>query len=396
MQSTPKQMKRQINMEPLLYYIAFALIFIGAFIRTTLFYSLYAPLEYLMYAGYLLMFIKIVRYQRSNQTQLLVLVGIIGVALLAGYLANNYIIMFSLAMVTTGAVNVPFRKIAKEYFWLASALLIVTIICSLTGVIENLQYTFEAERGVRNSFGIVYPTDFAAHVLFAMLSFIIAYEEKLNIIHSLAGIVITVVVYLFCNTRVDCACMMIAWVGVPVIKLLQKKDIPCVLKKISAWICTFSMPAAAALMLVLSAVYNSSSPFLSRLNELLNGRLAFGKEGFERYPVTLFGQKVTLIGAGGSTTLREDYFFLDCSYMFCLMKYGVIITLLLIAAYVLVGMRHKHNGIMLLMIAITALNCMIAHHLPDIAYIVFTAFVFAADTGSDTPAEKETVAAEPV
>ena len=389
-------MQQRIDMESLLYFIAFALIFVGAFIRTTLFRSLWAPLEYLMYAGYLIMFIKIIRYQRNNQMQLLALVGIIGAALVAGYLSDNYTAMLSLAMITTGAINIPFRKIAKEYFWIASALLIVTIICSLTGVIENLQYTFEAERGIRNSFGIVYPTDFAAHVLYIMLSFIIAYDEKLNIIHSLAGIIITIVVYYFCNTRIDCACMLLAWVGVPVIKALQKKNIPAVLKKISAYICTLSMPIAAAVMLVLSAVYTSSSPLLTTLDRLLNGRLSLGKEGFERYPVTIFGQPVTLVGAGGSTTLKEDYFFLDCSYMYCLLKYGIIITLLLIAAYVIVGLRYKHDGIMLWIIAITALNCMIAHHLPDVAYVISTAFVFAkADSPtSDTENQTDVIAKE--
>ena len=63
--------------------------------------------------------------------------------------------------------------------------------------------------------------------------------------------------------------------------------------------------------------------------------------------------------------------------MYSLLKFGVIITLLLVFAYVIMGIRFKHKGIMLLVIAITALNCMIAHHLPDVAYVIFTAFIFA-------------------
>lgn len=377
MHSLIKNIQQKTDMESFLYCIALSMIVIGAFVPTTLFYTLREYAEYLVYAGCLLMFIKIVIYQRSNQLQLLGIIGIIAAALLSGFLSDNYTIMFGLVMITTGAVNVPFRSIAKTYFRVASVLLIITVICSLTGVIENLQYNFETERGIRNSFGIIYPTDFAAHVLFIMLSFIIAYEEKLNIIHSLVGILVTIAVYHFCDTRIDCACMLLAWTGAPVIKVLKTKNIPAVLKKISACICTFSMPVGAVIMIILSAVYTSSSPLLSMLNQFLNGRLAWGREGFERYPVTLFGQQVVLVGAGGSTTLRDNYFFLDCSYMYCLMKYGVVITLMLIAAYVIIGMRHRHNGIILWIIAITALNCMIAHHLPDVAYIIFTAFVFS-------------------
>ncbi len=368
---------QQTNTEQLLYYISFALIFIGEFINTTMFLELRAPLGCLSYVGCVIMLAKILIYQRKNQVHLLLLLITIGLFLLSGFLSNNYTTMFSLVMITVGACNVPFKNIAKEYFWIAFTLMVITIFCSLTGVIENLQYTFETARGIRNSFGIVYPTDFAAHILFITMAFIIAYEEKLNIVHSLAGILITAVIYYFCDTRVDCACMLLAWAGIPLIKILQKKKLPDILKKICGSICILSMPVASVLMIVLSAVYTGSSPFMSALNELINGRLAFANEGFERYSVTLFGQQVRLIGAGGSTVISPDYFFLDCSYIYCLLKYGIIVTLLLVIAYVFIGIRYKHNGIILWIIAITALNCMIAHHLPNVSYVFFTAAVFA-------------------
>ncbi len=345
--------------------------------RTSMFYILLQILDVTECVGYLIMFFKIVKYQRENLKLFLALVGIIVASVLIGSLSSSYRMILSLTMITIGAINVPFKKIAKEYFFITFILLAVTIICSLTGVIENLQYTFEAGRGVRNSFGIVYPTDFASHVLFTMLSFMIAFEEKLNIFHSALGIVIAVVVYFFCNTRVDCVCMVLACVGIPVIKVLKKKKVPAILKKICAQICTWSMPIAAVVMIFLTAVYTSSSPLLSRLNQLINNRLSLGREGLDRYPITLFGQHVNMVGAGGSTTPSSDYFFVDCSYMYCLLKFGIIMTLLIIAAYVFIGMRYKHSGLILWFIAITALNCMIAHHLPDVAYIFLTAAVFA-------------------
>jgi len=379
-----KEYIRQANKEQLLYYIAFSLIIADAFIQTTMFNILPQIPDAIRCAGYLIMFFKIVKYQRQNPKLFLTLVGVIGAALMIGNLSGSYSMIFGLTMITIGAINVPFKKIAKDYFFITFILLTITIICSLTGVVENLQYTYEVGRGVRNSFGIVYPTDFASHVLFIMLSFMIAYEERLNIFHSVLGIAIAAVVYFFCNTRVDCVCMVLVCVGIPVIKILKKKNVPALLKKICAQICTWSMPIAAAVMIFLTAVYTSSSPLLSRLNQLINNRLSLGREGFDRYPITLFGQSVEMVGAGGSTTPRDNYFFLDCSYMYCLLKFGIIMTLLIIAAYVFIGIRYKHSGLILWVIAITALNCMIAHHLPDVAYIFFTAAVFAK---TDAPSE---------
>lgn len=379
-----KEYIRQADKERLLYYIAFFLILSGAFLRTTMFNILSQFSEIMEGAGALIIFLKIIRYQRENLKLFLSLVGVIGFALLVGFLSNSYRMIFSLTIITIGAINVPFKKIAKEYFWISFIMLTFTIICSLTGVIENLQYTLEVGRGIRNSFGIVYPTDFASHVLFIILSFMIAYEEKLNIFYSALGIVIAAVVYFFCNTRVDCICMVLACVGIPIIKALKKKNVPAGLKKICARICTWSMPAAAAVMIFLSAIYTPSSPLLFRLDKIINGRLSLGREGFDQYPVTFFGQSVDLRGAGGYTAQRDDYFFLDCSYMYCLLKFGIIMTLLIIAAYVIIGMRYKHSGLILWFIAITALNCMIAHHLPDVAYVFFTAAVFAK---IDAPSE---------
>ncbi len=385
-----KEYIQQANVERLLYYIAFFLIITCAFMRTTMFGKSPLITDTLEDIGILIIFLKIVKYQRTNRKLFLALAGIIGIAMLVGTLSSSYSMILSLTMITIGAINVPFKKIAKEYFYITFILLTVTVICSLTGVIENLQYTFEIERGVRNSFGIVYPTDFASHVLFIMLSFMIAYEEKFNIFYSVIGIVIAAAVYFFCDTRVDCVCMILVCAGIPVIKALKGKNIPALLKKICAQICTWSMPIAAAVMIFLTAIYTPSSP-LSKLDQIINGRLAWGREGFNRYPVTLFGQYVKMVGAGGSTTFRSDYFFVDCSYIYCLLKFGIIMTLLIIAAYVFIGMRYKHSGLILWFIAITALNCMIAHHLPDVAYVFFTAAVFAQidasakDPGSTDP-----------
>lgn len=368
---------QQTDKKQLLYFIGFFFIITGSFLNTTMFPIYPAILRYINIAGFIIIFFKIVLSRNDNIKLFLVNVFIIILSVVVGMISDSYHMLFGLAMITTGAVNVPFKKIAKEYFYITFILLTVTIICSLTGAIPNLQYTFESERGVRNSFGIVYPTDFAAHVLFIMLSFVAAYEEKLKLYHSAIGIGIAVCVYIFCDTRVDCICMVLACVGVPVIKALKKANISSLLKKISANICIWSMPVACAVMIFITTIYTPSSPFLSWLNGLINGRLSLGREGFDRYAVTPFGQPVALIGAGGSTEVREDYFFLDCSYIYCLLKFGVIITLLLVTAYVFIGMRYRHSGLMLWSIAIIALNCMISHHLPDVGYIIFTAALFA-------------------
>lgn len=137
------------------------------------------------------------------------------------------------------------------------------------------------------------------------------------------------------------------------------------------------MPAAAVIMVCLSKFYDPSNKFMAVLNNITSARLSLGKRGFDEYDVNFFGQVVPMRGNGVSEIPPDDYFFLDCSYIYMLLVCGLVFTLLFIAAYVLIGMRYEHNGVMLWTLAVIALNCMIAHHLPDCAYCIFTAALIA-------------------
>ena len=78
---------------------------------------------------------------------------------------------------------------------------------------------------------------------------------------------------------------------------------------------TYIMPVLVIFSIVLSYFYDSSAAFWKVLDSTLKARLAFGKQGFEDFGVKLFGQKIDMIGNGGTTKYQGEYFFLDCSYV---------------------------------------------------------------------------------
>lgn len=364
----------------LLYFASMLFLVTDALFRTAMVRLPYFLSEFLKLAGILLIIAKLLILDRKNTVQFLASLILIAIAAIIN-VQSHIIAPLYITVLAVGAVGISFKDIARCYFYTASVFVGIIFIASLSGLVENLEYS--SERGIRYAFGIVHPTDFSAHIFFIMASYVAAFEKKLSYLNCIGGIAVAVFVYVCCKTRVDCGCIILLWLGLAVIRFVQsRKNQPRgklyrIGKNICRYICIWSMPAAAVIMLLLSKFYDPSNKFMLAIDNITSGRLSLGKRGLDEYSIKLLGQYVPMRGAGGSVTPPEDYFFLDCSYIYMLLIFGLVFTILIIAAYVLIGMRYKHNGVMLWIIALISLDCMIAHHLPDCAYCIFTAALFA-------------------
>ena len=70
------------------------------------------------------------------------------------------------------------------------------------------------------------------------------------------------------------------------------------------------------------------------------------------------------IVSGGSTVINYDgYNFVDCSYIYLMLLYGLIILFVLIFAYVIAALIRREDIYFLYAIALVAINGMIAHHI---------------------------------
>ena len=71
-------------------------------------------------------------------------------------------LVYSLLMVLL--VNADRKVILKTYVGVAGTIVLTVFLLSLLKVVPNLQYSRGAV--IRNSFGFIYPTDFAAHCFY--------------------------------------------------------------------------------------------------------------------------------------------------------------------------------------------------------------------------------------
>lgn len=92
------------------------------------------------------------------------------------------------------------------------------------------------------------------------------------------------------------------------------------------------------LMMIVSVVlpFFSDTALMTRIDQALNWRFRFSRLGFERYAVTLFGN---FIVTNDGKLDPGQYFYIDCGYVNLLLKYGILVTILVLVAYTLIA-RH--------------------------------------------------------
>lgn len=278
------------------------------------------------------------------------------------------------AVMLLGAKNIAFDKILRVYLLVTVAVLLTAFLASRLDIIEDLVYVRELV-GERNSFGAVYPTDFAAHIYFLLSAGYYVIRKKLQTYHMLLGVIICATVYYYCDTRLDCITMVLLLLGLWIIQRKDngicddgdKKSFFDYLRKNAPW---FGV-AGFATMYVLSWLYMPNVSIFRFIDELLSGRLRIGNQGLQEYGFSLFGQHVAMNGNGGSVIAPADYFFIDSSYLFVYLCYGVVFLAFILFIHYSCCKKYAKDRCYLLILSVIVINCMIAHHMIDLAYNPF-------------------------
>lgn len=92
----------------------------------------------------------------------------------------------------------------------------------------------------------------------------------------------------------------------------------------------FIYPASMLFTILLNKRYDQYDPVLSKLNHVLSNRLYLGHEALNRYHIVLFGQEIRTSNAVG-----VDYFYVDSGYLYSLIGYGVLLSIVLLAMHVI-------------------------------------------------------------
>lgn len=306
----------------------------------------------------------------------LALIGILFIFSNLAFLKSGYKELFYLSIFVIGVKDVDFKKICKVYLYIGVLITIAAMIAVKLNIIEHIVYSRNDK--FRYSFGSVYPTDFAARIFFLCATYSYLKNEKLNLTDSIIFILIGSFTMYFCDARLDSISIFILSI-LPIISINiynKKKYIGRVVK----YILVLAVPVSAILSIVITNMYSPNNSFTVFLNQVFTGRLGQGKRGILEYGFSLFGQKVDMIGNGGVNGGVTNYFFIDSSYLYIALKYGVIMLFLICIYYLFFIRKRLKKGDILLpvLIVIVGINSIIAHHLIDIAYNPFVLVFFSS------------------
>lgn len=285
---------------------------------------------------------------------------------------NFKIILLTLLIV--GAQGISFRKMIREYFFIISTALTVTIICAISGLTEN--YILMRGEHIRMFFGINSPTNFASFIFFQILCWWYLRKDKLIYVEAGITAVFSVFLYIFCHTRTVCALLILvsvcmAWMRFQTQKA-KKKNGHYQMNSALASLCVLAHPVFAIIIIALTISYTATSRLHSIVNGWLSDRLALGKTAFDVYGISWFGQYVPTYGFSDGQAV-DNYFYIDSTYVQMPIMFGIVTMILLLSACVFISCRALKNRdwVFLLILVFTGIHCITDPHLIELQFCPF-------------------------
>ena len=293
------------------------------------------------------------------------------------YFQTNRLNFLVYSMLLVLLVNVDMKVVLRNYVVVAGILVVGVFLLSLVGMVPNLQYNRAGV--IRNSFGFIYPTDFASHCFYLFLAISYLLKDKFIWTRSLFGILLSAFIIKYCDARLNALSILLATVIFIYFYYSNGKKL-----KIFALL-PYSAVVFASTVTYLSYKFSWSNPFLVSVNKLITGRLALGRNAFDTFGVHLFGTRnVQFIGSGGKTESVIGYNYVDSSYVQMLFTYGIVPVVLLIIIYVVASRKQYKDGQYLLVaiLSLIAFNCMIEAFWFVPTYNIFMFLLFTTNTFS--------------
>ena len=367
-----------------IFLVCFAVFFLYGFLRTTVIplpVILITMMKYSAPAFGLIIWFKILVFDVNTKRDLVNVVLLQMLGMVVAIYATNIGELDNLTvywLMIIGARNVDFRRIARLALLISVPVLVAVTLLSVTGVITDLVYF--PDISPRHSFGIIYPTDYAAHWFFAASLWFWLKNGRLKWYEISVFIALTAFLFVFCKPRLDCICMLLLTAAG--LLLNYKWTEKSVLRLRWTFVAVFLFFAAAAF--ILSIIYSPGLPLREYLNarfHTIHSRFRIAYEMLCNYPFSFFGASFCEIGNGGSTVepSKSQYSFIDISYIKVYIRAGVIIfagLMFLLTRFMYKRAKAKDAATLVVM-SIIAMNCFVAHHLLDFSYNVFLLMLFA-------------------
>lgn len=354
------------------------IIFFSMFLNSMVY--LIAPntlLRLITYLGWFLIGIFIIMKRYDNFGDFAFIAIVFVLAALQSYLLKDttFLYMFILCV---GCYGVNSENIVKLHFYSRLTALIIIIGLSLLGIIPDL--VFLRDGIARHSFGISYPTNFASHVFYLFISYLFLKKERPKFKTLIFSLLIAFLLLKFTDARLDSFLIFISVLLFYIAGLNSSKNI----KKIFYVVGIIVFPILLILIFYINKIYTPNNAILKNLNKLMSNRLSIGNDTINRFPINLFGNKITQVGNGGiqglnRNSLVDQYYYIDSSYIRLIYMQGIISTIIVTIMNIWLGFKAwiYKNWKVSLLILLCAIHDIIAQFSINIIFSPLLLLLFS-------------------
>lgn len=359
-----------------LFFIALAIYMLAKTIElSSVFYEVSimpSIMKILRYISYAIIFVKLLydaKYLESEMLKIVAMILILGIISLN--FGNN--ILFCSFLFIIAARNLNVEKLIKAAFYIQILLTICMAGLSYFGVITDWTYNLEGRN--RHSLGYLYPSYISSIFFYVTLAYLFMRRKKVRFLEVVFIGFINVIIFHLTDSKTSFAIVFLAVIVLWAMKFYKKR---LENRFISKLIYVYSIPFIAAISILACYLYNEGNRILVLINSFINNRLIMGHNALLEYGLSLFGKKIMWTGYGGlgylSSSLQDEYNYVDCSYVKILLDYGVIFFVIMIFGYMLVAKRaiEKNDRYMCMCILFMCIYSMIE---PRIIEFGFNPFV---------------------
>lgn len=265
--------------------------------------------------------------------------------------------------------NIDITGIIKISYIISVILLIIIILSSYLGVIENyIYYDTTRERQYLGFRYALYPSSILCNIIFLKV-----YLEKERI--SWKSIILLLISSYILYTLTDSRLTFVLGLLILVFSAVNK-IIPNICEKILSRLLIFSYVFVGIISLYFTLNYNHLIDWQENLNEILGGRLSLGYSTLEFYGYGLFGREVELVGNGldvNGIVNSSSYNYVDNLYVQLLLKTGVLFLVFFIICmtYVTYLTYKQKNLYLYVILVVLALHGLIDDLILQIQYNSF-------------------------
>lgn len=283
-------------------------------------------------------------YRHSRKDLLIKLMLIVTICLVIFNTRN--INIFDLALFIYSARNIDMKKVMKTALILNIVMMLFIVISSMTGIIKN-QVWYRPDSSVRYGVGYTFTT-FISNYFFHMVLIGIylkdfkKLDKKVEIIGYIVILLINYCIYKITDTKAVFYLMNLL-VVIYLLNKVIKKDLKD--SFIKSNLCKYCFPLFTIGTFILTMIYNDSIPIFLKLNNILSGRLALGKNAIQIFGIKPFGQYIVWNNTwDNSLEVNWMYNYVDSSYINIMVNFGLVIMIIICIGFFVVGKNAILNN----------------------------------------------------